>query len=113
MLCGTTILNCFGFSVIFKLISSDYTTSLSHLDLVGMTASCFGLGSTISNFLGQMIVEKMGHVTSLSCSLLISFIPIVIFSMLMPETMNTRGKKNDLGDDNGDKPYVRTDYVLA
>jgi len=102
------------FGLLHPYLVADITFGTGRFNLImGMTASCFGLGSTISNFLGQMIVEKMGHVTSLSCSLLISFIPIVIFSMLMPETMNTRGKKNDLGDDNGDKPYVRTDYVLA
>jgi MFS family permease len=59
---------------------------------MGLTASCFGLGATLSNFLGQWIVEKFGHIVSLSGSFFISFIPIIIFTAFMPETLNTRGK---------------------
>lgn len=58
---------------------------------VGLTASCFGLGATMSNFFGQLVVEKFGHIASLICSLLISFIPLVLFG-LMPETMGQRGQ---------------------
>jgi hypothetical protein len=49
----------------------------------------------MSNFLGQIVVEKMGYVASLTGSLFISFIPIAVFAIFMPETMNTRGKKNE------------------
>jgi len=56
---------------------------------VGVTASCFGLGATLSNFLGQMVVENFGHVTSLMGSLIISIIPIVLFTF-MPETLGQR-----------------------
>jgi len=56
---------------------------------VGLTASCFGLGATLSNFLGQMVVEKFGHVTSLVASLVISLIPVVLF-LFMPETLGMR-----------------------
>jgi predicted MFS family arabinose efflux permease len=76
---------------------------------VGLTASCFGLGGTMSNFLGQMVVEKMGHIASLIGSLAISVIPIAVFAIFMPETMNTRGKKSNdevLGPNS-------EDYVLA
>lgn len=37
-----------------------------------------------------MVVEHYGHVASLLCSLLISFIPIAVFS-IMPETYGCRG----------------------
>ena len=59
---------------------------------MGLTASCFGLGATLSNLLGQIIVEKMGHVASLSGSLVLSIIPVVLFALGMPETMGQRGK---------------------
>jgi hypothetical protein len=65
---------------------------------VGFTASCFGLGATLSNYLGQMVVEHYGHVASLLCSLLISFIPIVLFST-MPETYGCRGGSPTLIED--------------
>jgi MFS family permease len=54
-----------------------------------MTASCFGLGATLSNFLGQLIVEKFGHVVSLAGSFIISLVPIVLFAF-MPETLGLR-----------------------
>ena len=58
---------------------------------VGLTASSFGLGATISNVLGQTIVEKLGHVASLSGSLILSVTPIVLFAFGMPETLGMRG----------------------
>ena len=58
---------------------------------VGLTASCFGLGATLSNLLGQLVVEKMGHVASLTGSLLLSVIPVLLFSWCMPETYGQRG----------------------
>jgi len=60
--------------------------------LMGLTASCFGMGATLSNLLGQIIVEKMGHVASLSGSLVLSVIPVVLFGLGMPETLGQRGK---------------------
>eukprot|EP00584_Thalassiosira_punctigera_P006413 CAMPEP_0172533764 /NCGR_PEP_ID=MMETSP1067-20121228/6351_1 /TAXON_ID=265564 ORGANISM="Thalassiosira punctigera, Strain Tpunct2005C2" /NCGR_SAMPLE_ID=MMETSP1067 /ASSEMBLY_ACC=CAM_ASM_000444 /LENGTH=477 /DNA_ID=CAMNT_0013318445 /DNA_START=149 /DNA_END=1582 /DNA_ORIENTATION=+ len=60
--------------------------------LMGLTASCFGLGATLSNLLGQMIVEKLGHVASLSGSLILSVIPVALFALGMPETLGQRGK---------------------
>ena len=58
---------------------------------VGLTASSFGLGATLSNYLGQKVVEQFGHVTSLMGSFVISFIPIILFALFMPETMGKRG----------------------
>lgn len=51
----------------------------------------FGLGATLSNYLGQQVVEQFGHVASLTGSLAISIIPIVIFGVFMPETLGDRG----------------------
>jgi len=59
--------------------------------LMGLTASSFGLGATLSNLLGQIVVEKLGHVTSLLGSLLLSIIPIVLFALAMPETRAGHG----------------------
>ena len=65
--------------------------SQTHYPLsVGLTASCFGLGATLSNFLGQMVVEHFGHVASLTGSLVLSVVPILLFSA-MPETLGQRG----------------------
>lgn len=56
---------------------------------MGLTASFFGLGATLSNFLGQLVVENFGHVTSLVGSLIISAIPLLLFAF-MPETLGHR-----------------------
>lgn len=58
---------------------------------MGLTASCFGLGATLSNLLGQLVVEKLGHVASLTGSLVLSVIPVFLFALLMPETLGHRG----------------------
>jgi len=74
--------------VIPNLLFSD---SIRHFSLtVGLTASFFGLGATLSNFLGQIVVERFGHVASLCGSLVISLAPILLFSA-MPETFGRRG----------------------
>lgn len=59
---------------------------------VGVTAACFGLGATLSNFFGQMVVEQFGHVTSLMASLVISLVPVLLF-LFMPETLGMRTQK--------------------
>lgn len=69
--------------------SSFLTLFLLYL-AVGITASCFGLGATLSNFLGQLLVEKFDHVTSLTASLAVSVLPILLFAF-MPETLGQRG----------------------
>ena len=57
--------------------------------IVGVTASFFGLGATLSNFFGQMVVEKFDHVTSLMASFFISLVPVILF-LFMPETLGMR-----------------------
>ena len=56
---------------------------------MGLSASCFGFGATLSNFLGQLTVEKFGHVESLAGSFFLSLIPICLFTF-MPETLGIR-----------------------
>ena len=84
-------------------------------DTVGLTASMFGMGATLSNFLGQHIVEQFGHVASLMGSLMISFIPIAIFGLLMPETLGDRDRKPSsdcsMTGDVVEKPINSTPYV--
>jgi len=80
-------------SLVYPLIPAYSTLLLTMNKTVGLTASMFGLGSTLSNFLGQHVVEQFGHVASLTVSLIISFIPITIFSLLMPETLGDRDQK--------------------
>eukprot|EP00978_Attheya_sp_CCMP212_P047006 scaffold421184_cov56-Attheya_sp.AAC.11 len=84
------------FGLLHPYLVADITFGTGRFNVVmGLTASCFGLGSTLSNFFGQMVVEKLGHVASLSGSLLLSFIPIAIFAMFMAETKGHRGETGD------------------
>mmetsp|Transcript_2804 Transcript_2804/g.5984 ORF Transcript_2804/g.5984 Transcript_2804/m.5984 type:complete len:484 (-) Transcript_2804:346-1797(-) len=94
-LLSTQILDGLGggfFGLLHPYIVNDIAFGTGRFNvLMGLTASSFGLGATLSNLLGQMIVEKMGHVASLSGSLVLSVIPIVLFSIGMPETYGQRG----------------------
>jgi predicted MFS family arabinose efflux permease len=56
---------------------------------VGLTESHVNLGVTLSNFLGQMVVEKFGHLESLMGSLILSLVPIFLICFL-PETLGLR-----------------------
>ena len=56
---------------------------------MGVIASAFGLGATFSNYIGQMVVEKFGHVASLTAAFFISLVPVVLF-LFMPETLGAR-----------------------
>ena len=62
---------------------------------MGLTGTCFGIGASLSNFLGQLVVQHFGHTSSLYGSLLLSFVPIVLFGIFMPETLGLRGKIGD------------------
>jgi MFS family permease len=94
-LLSTQILDGLGgglFGLIHPFIVADIAFGGGRFNLImGLTASMFGLGATLSNFLGQHIVEMYGHVASLSASLVISFIPILIFCC-MPETLGDRDR---------------------
>jgi len=91
----TQILDGLGggfFGLLHPFLVADITFGTGRFNVVmGLTASCFGLGATLSNFIGQHIVENFGHVVSLKCSLLLSLIPILIFGCFMPETLGNRG----------------------
>lgn len=58
--------------------------------LMGVTASCFGLGATFSNSMGQWVAQEFGHIASLAGSFIISIVPVMLFT-LMPETKGRRG----------------------
>jgi len=49
------------------------------------------MGATLSNYIGQLLVEKFGHVVSLRASIWLSLVPIILFGALMPETLGQRG----------------------
>lgn len=108
-LLSTQILDGIGggfFGLLHPYLVADITFGTGRFNLImGLTASCFGLGGTLSNFLGQMVVEKFGHIVSLAGSFFISFIPIVIFTLFMPETLNTRGKQTKHNDDENEYKY--------
>ncbi|KAL9180207.1 hypothetical protein ACHAXT_008177 [Thalassiosira profunda] len=95
LLLSTQILDGIGggiFGLLHPYLVNDIAFGSGRFNvLMGLTASCFGLGGTLSNLLGQIIVEKMGHVASLSGSLVLSVIPIVLFGLAMPETRGQRG----------------------
>jgi len=76
-------------------IVADATFGTGRFNVVmGLTASSYGFGATLSNLIGQHIVEIYGHVISLLGSLIISVIPIFIFFFFMPETLGNRGANN-------------------
>ncbi|CAJ1932320.1 unnamed protein product [Cylindrotheca closterium] len=78
--------------LIQPLIIADITFGSGRFNAVnGLIASCFGLGATLSNFLGQMVVERYGHIASLTASFFLSIIPILVFSN-MTETYGLRGQ---------------------
>jgi MFS family permease len=78
--------------LIHPYLVADLTFGTGRFNVVmGMTASCFGLGATLSNFLGQMLVEKYGHEASLVGSLILSVFPLIVFGLCMPETRGLRG----------------------
>eukprot|EP00533_Pseudo-nitzschia_delicatissima_P013299 CAMPEP_0197273348 /NCGR_PEP_ID=MMETSP1432-20130617/11157_1 /TAXON_ID=44447 /ORGANISM="Pseudo-nitzschia delicatissima, Strain UNC1205" /LENGTH=326 /DNA_ID=CAMNT_0042738999 /DNA_START=32 /DNA_END=1012 /DNA_ORIENTATION=+ len=84
--------------LIHPFLVADITFGTGRFNVVmGLTASCFGLGGTLSNYIGQHIVENFGHVASLTGSLLLSIIPIVVFGCFMPETLGDRGATKDKG----------------
>jgi MFS family permease len=95
-LLSTQILDGIGggfFGLLHPYLVADITFGTGRFNVImGLTASCFGLGGTLSNLLGQIVVEKYGHVASLTGSLFLSVIPIVLFSLAMPETAGSRGK---------------------
>jgi len=85
----------------------NHVNSIIANTTVGLTASMFGLGATLSNFLGQQVVERFGHVASLSGSLFISFIPIIVFGILMPETLGDRNNRKSTSDS---LPEIEEEY---
>jgi len=93
-LLSTQILDGLGggfFGLLHPYLVADATFGTGRFNVVmGLTASCFGFGATLSNLIGQNVVEKFGHVTSLSGSLVISAIPVLIFGFFMPETLGDR-----------------------
>ena len=99
-LLSTQILDGLGggfFGLLHPYLVADLTFGTGRFNVVmGLTASCFGLGGTMSNFLGQLAVQYFGHVISLLCSLTLSFIPIILFALFMPETYGQRGNLEEL-----------------
>lgn len=89
------VLSMYPFLLLLINALTDSALSFSLCYAVGLTASCFGLGATLSNLLGQIAVEKMGHVASLLGSLALSLIPICLFAVGMPETYGQRGKGHE------------------
>ncbi|KAL3942840.1 MAG: hypothetical protein SGBAC_003039 [Bacillariaceae sp.] len=96
-LLSTQILDGLGggfFGLLHPLLVADITFGSGRFNVVmGLTASCFGLGGTMSNFFGQMVVEYFGHTASLAGSFFISIFPIILFGIAMPETLGNRGQQ--------------------
>ena len=79
---------------------------------MGVTASAFGLGATLSNYVGQMVVQEFDHVTSLMASMFLSLVPILIFSF-MPETLGKRATKNQPPSPSETKQRTSNNVVVA
>lgn len=78
------------FGLMHPYIVADITFGTGRFNAVmGVTAASFGLGATLSNYLGQIIVQHFGHIASLTGSLVLSIVPILLFSH-MPETLGRR-----------------------
>lgn len=96
-LLATQVLDGLGgglFGLVHPYLVADITFGTGRFNvLMGVTASAFGLGATLSNYVGQMVVQEFDHVTSLMASMFLSIVPIVIFSF-MPETLGKRATKN-------------------
>lgn len=94
-LLSTQVLDGLGggfFGLLHPYLVADLTFGTGRFNVVmGLTAACFGLGATMSNFLGQLMVEYFGHIASLTASFIISFVPIALFAVFMPETYGQRG----------------------
>jgi MFS family permease len=115
-LLSTQILDGLGggfFGLIHPFLVADMSFGTGRFNLImGLTASTFGLGATLSNFLGQNVAERYGHVASLTASLVISFIPIIIFGCFMPETLGDRDrnrakKLKKIAEEDEDSTYVK------
>jgi len=93
-LVSTQVLDGVGggfFGLIHPYLIADITYNTGRFNfLMGLTASCFGVGATLSNYLGQLVVQYYGPIASLSASMCISIIPILLFGCLMPETRGAR-----------------------
>eukprot|EP00934_Nitzschia_sp_Nitz4_P007919 Nitzschia sp. Nitz4//scaffold14_size191712//144544//146686//NITZ4_001746-RA/size191712-snap-gene-0.141-mRNA-1//1//CDS//3329536996//7909//frame0 len=111
-LLSTQILDGLGggfFGLLHPYLVADITFGTGRFNLLmGLTASMFGLGATLSNYLGQTVVEQYGHVASLTGSLALSVIPIVIFGVFMPETLGHRGETKE-----DDKKVEGTKYAVS
>ena len=49
---------------------------------------------TLSEYFGQQVVERYGHIAALSCSFVLSLIPLILYSF-MPETLGHRIPSKD------------------
>jgi len=98
-LMSTQILDGIGggfFGILHPYLVADITYGTGRFNVaMGLTGTCFGIGASLSNFLGQLVVQHFGHTSSLYGSLLLSFVPIVLFGIFMPETLGLRGKIGD------------------
>ena len=83
-------------SHVFTSLDSPFSNFSLHVwTTVGMTNSFFWFGRTCSTLIGQYVVEHLGHANALFGALIISFVPIIIFGLFMPETLNTRGNNSE------------------
>jgi len=114
-LMSTQLLDGIGggfFGILHPYLVADITYGTGRFNVaMGLTGTCFGIGASLSNFLGQLVVQNFGHITSLYGSLFISFIPIVLFSVFMPETLGLRGQIGDEIAKKKDQGGATTPYV--
>jgi len=95
-LLSTQVLDGLGdgiLTLMHPILVADVTFGTGRFNLLmGFSASWFGLGATLSNLLGQIIVERMGHVASLIGSFALSIVAVVLYALAMPETRELRRK---------------------
>jgi len=71
---------------------------------VGLTSACFGMGGTLSNLVGQWVVQMFSHSVSIIGSLCLSIVPILLFWIAMPETYGMR--QESVESKLGNLPYL-------
>lgn len=94
-LLSTQILDGVGagfLALVTPYLVADITFGTGRFNVVmGLVGSVSGIGATLSNLIGQTLVEYYGHSVSLVCSLILSIVTCFTFGLYMPETYGERG----------------------
>jgi len=107
-LLSTQVLDGIGggfFGLIHPYMVADISFGTGRFNvLMGLTSACFGMGGTLSNLVGQWVVQMFSHSVSIIGSLCLSIVPILLFWIAMPETYGMR--QESVESKLGNLPYL-------